>query len=58
MRDERTPAGPGEEVKLEEVLQLANSIALGHYSQVFAEQLSMIQVHLNRVVDEISQSFR
>lgn len=39
MRDERTPAGLDEQVKLEEVLELANSIALGHYSQVFADQL-------------------
>ena len=57
MRDERTP-NPDEEPVEDSMVELAQSMALGHFNQTFREQLGLIQECIVIIVEQVQEDTR
>ena len=58
MQDDRTPGGPEDTILLDEIYDLASSIAIGHLSRVYEAQFETIRAVLAVVIDETKEDFR
>ena len=55
LRDDRTPGGPDEQINVEDVTELAYSIALGHFTRTYKVQLTQIETSLTFVMDGVRE---